>query len=293
MSQAVAHQWTRSRGPHAFPAEITCAGTGDDGRYRLSPLDGSPALQARPALADPRCLSEGDRVLAIEDGDGAVWIIGMIGSPAHAARRIAEHGGASATVEGEGRTLRLVVRDRGGRLLFEHDPASGRSVLHPTRGDLQIAAPEGSIDLRAGRKVRISGAEGVEIETPGAVAMRGGTEQGASTLRVGRESLDLNGDSLRLRVRAAAVAADTTHLSGHRLHCRIARAAMAFDALEVRAKETVHRVKEAFTCVEQLMHLRVGRLWGTVREAFHVKSKSVSVKAEQRVHIDGRSIDLG
>ncbi len=59
----------------------------------------------------------------------------------------------------------LRVTDAQGRLLFEHNAATGTTVIVAPEGDLELRAPAG--------KVRISAAEGLELEA-GAVRARVG-----------------------------------------------------------------------------------------------------------------------
>jgi len=61
--------------------------------------------------------------------------------------------GSSAALERAGAVEVLRVRDGRGRLLFEHRPAEGRSVVH---------APEGDLDFEVGGRVRVRAA-GIEV----------------------------------------------------------------------------------------------------------------------------------
>lgn len=78
-------------------------------------------------------------------------------------RRLVTRAGASVGIaESEGRE-RIEVRDGEGRLVFELDPVTGRTVVTVPRGDLVLQAA-GDVKIAAGGAVRCRGAEGIALE---------------------------------------------------------------------------------------------------------------------------------
>jgi hypothetical protein len=96
--------------------------------------------------------------------------------------------GASARLEpGEGGE-RLVLRDPGGRALFEYRPGDGRCVVHVPRGDLVLRTDEGGIELDSARGLRLGAKEAVTVEAE-EVRLTGGLLE--STFRRARQRIDI------------------------------------------------------------------------------------------------------
>jgi hypothetical protein len=84
--------------------------------------------------------------------------------PAPAApRRLVALGGASVAIALRDGGERIEVRDAQQRLVFELDPATGRTVLSVPTGDLAIRAA-GDVDIQAGGTVRCLGDERVVLQ---------------------------------------------------------------------------------------------------------------------------------
>lgn len=96
--------------------------------------------------------------------------------PAPSERRLVARGGASVAIAQRDGAERIEVRDAQQRLVFELDPATGRTVLSVPAGDLAIRAA-GDVDIHAGGTVRCRGDERVALE--------GGARDRRSTLTLG------------------------------------------------------------------------------------------------------------
>lgn len=128
--------------PASFPAAVVARGTVlrvlSPARLELRTREGlvRGAALAAAGYDDPRI---GDQVLTLTDETGALYVVGVL----QAAR-------AAGEVHGPHQ-----VRDVDGRLLFEHDPATRKSVLHAPAGNLELRADDGTIDLVARDAVRV------------------------------------------------------------------------------------------------------------------------------------------
>jgi hypothetical protein len=97
-------------------------------------------------------------------------------------RRLVSRSGATVEIAEREGAERIEVRDAQSRLVFELDPATGRTVLSVPAGDLAIAAA-GDIDLVAGGQVRCRAAERVSVEA--------GSGEGRSSLVLGSALAEL------------------------------------------------------------------------------------------------------
>lgn len=161
---------------------------------------------------------------------------------------------------------KVTVRDRQGNLLFEHDPETGNNVIYPAAGDLEIAVPDGSLGLSSHERVTIRGREGVDIES---------------------------GENLRVTSPRGAVAIGRTTFKGDVLNSSISRASLLFGRLAIKADRIFSHVREASSKVDELLHMKAGRLWAVVSEALDMRGGKATLKADDRVRIDGKRIDLG
>lgn len=169
---------------------------------------------------------------------------------------------AEAAVVTTGEVAR--VFDRAGRLIFEHDGATGRSVLHAT-GDLEIRADAGRIELSARDGVRIAG-EDVAIEGRASVT---------ATAPVGR--VELREGELRAET-VSTVVQVARHTAG---------------LIETRATRVIARAQEVYREIESLSQTRAGRVRMLVRETFHLMGKRALIKAEDDVKIKAERVHLG
>lgn len=163
--------------------------------------------------------------------------------------------GARAAIErAEAGEERLVVRDQGGRVLFEYvpgAPAEAKCVVHVPAGDLVLRADAGSIELDAR-------------------------------------------DAVRLRARAAVeVEADEVRLRGRLLETTFRRMRQGVDVLELTAGRVVERAVETYREVTELAQLRAGRVRQVAETTFHLVGDRTLVKALKDVKLKGQKIHLG
>jgi hypothetical protein len=180
--------------------------------------------------------------------------------------------GARAAVEraepGEGGGKRLVVRDPGGRVLFEYVPgatAEARCVVHVPAGDLVLRTDAGSIELDAQDAVRLRARAAIEVEA----------------------------DALRARARAAEADLEEVRLRGRLLESTFSRVRQGVDVLELTAGRVVERAVETYREVAELAQLRAGRIRQVAETTFHIMGDRTLVKALQDVKLKGRKIHLG
>lgn len=273
------------------PAEVVWRGESrTELRVRIERDSGT--CPARPALGGDAVPEVGDRVLLAADSHGELWIIAAI-SPTEAKARadqseVREAGGASAAVEAGKRGARIVVRDRGGALVFEYEPETRTTTLHTPDGDLQLDVPEGALSFRAARGVSIDAGDALELNGARGVGLRSGGANGEAETRV-----DMRPERLDVVTRTADVAAGEVRLDASHVITRMEKAVAIYGTLEVTANRIRQRARRILTAVQDLFHLAAARVEADVDDDLRLRSGTATMKARGRVKIDGDSIHLG
>ncbi|HJL20167.1 MAG TPA: DUF3540 domain-containing protein [Sandaracinaceae bacterium LLY-WYZ-13_1] len=250
------------------------------------------AARARLAVAGDYRPRAGDAVLVIGGDDGAHYVIGVLRALREApAARLSAADGSSAVLEdaGDGGEV-LRVRDAGGRLLFEH--GAGCSVVHAPDGDLELSVG-GDLSLRAGGRVRVEGAEALDLESPdGPVRLGSGADAGRSALSLDRERTRLEAGVIEARAETAEARATEARLVAGVLRTAVDRARSRVEVVERTAGRIVERAREVYREVEGLEQTRAGRLRLVASEALQVLGQRTLLKAREHVKIKGDKIYL-
>lgn len=202
------------------------------------------------AVAGTYAARVGDLVLVAEADGGALYVIGVI----RALRAVVD-----APTDGL-----VAVRDRAGRLLFEHDHESGKSVVHAPAGDLELRADHGSVSVVARDAVAVRGDRSIDLATPALTATAARAEGFFGDVRLVARSLRSAVEVVR-------------HTAG---------------VLEVEAQRIVERAKSTYRDVEDLAQTRAGRMRSVVATSFHVLSKKTIIKADEDLKLKGNKIHL-
>lgn len=272
------------------PARIRAVFPG--GRVELAP-DGDDTATVGAQLAavgytDPRA---GDRVLAVTDDFGKLWIVGVIDAPRTALldEALASLGGGE---DGAGATP-VRVHDRHGALLFEYDPASDRAVLHVPSGDLEVSVPQGALRMKA--------RDGVELATDGDVRLRGGrsveleaarAEGPAARIAMQPGELSLIGSVLTVAADRAELLASAIGVKAHLVESHIDRVRNVVKVLDLRAGRIVERAKDVYRETEGLSQTRAGRLRMVAQKTVQIVGEDALLKARDRMKIKGERIHL-
>ena len=221
---------------------------------------------ATPTLGIAEPPAPGARVLVAGEGSDICYVVGLLADPpSDAAERIETGGGASASVVDTTDGQAIAVHDPAGRLVFEYQPDTGRTVVNVPTGDLVLAAPDGDIELVSGQAIRC----------------RSETE------------LDLSAPHLNATAeRGTFLIADTT-FQGVRLATTLEEARLVLGRLHSLVDRSVERVRNAFRTVEKLYQVKAGRMRTVVEDSYSVRGGHASLKADKDVRIDGEKIHLG
>jgi hypothetical protein len=162
----------------------------------------------------------------------------------------------------------LETKDARGRVLFEYDAGTGRAVVRFPGTGLEIQAVDGRVELVCENGLTIRSGGKVEIASPSGVTLA--SEQ--STLSLDPE-----------RIAAGAVAADV----------RVGDAKLACGKLEQSLGRVISWSKAVYQRVEELLHVRAGRMRTEAEGQHLVQADRARIHAEGDVHVQGRSINLG
>jgi hypothetical protein len=159
----------------------------------------------------------------------------------------------------------LEILSAQGELVFSYDPATRVTRLVVPRGDLQLFAVEGNIDLNAGGDIRVRG-------------------EGA---------VDIQGQRLRLGAPRAEITIDTLTYAGRRLRANLGEAKLALDKLRVVADTVRQRARDVYQEITDLAQTRAGRVRTLVEDTYQVKAQDLILDASRDTKIDGEQIYIG
>jgi hypothetical protein len=162
----------------------------------------------------------------------------------------------------------LETRDRSGQLLFEYQPATGRAIVHLPGLGLEFRSVDGRLELVCDRPLTIRSEGTVEIQGERGTNL----SCGPSSLRVGPEALELDAPVARVRVDEARVACGKVEQSLGRV---------------------ITWAKQVYERVEELLHVRAGRIRTEAEQGHLIQASQARVQAEGDVHVQGRTINLG
>ncbi len=203
-------------------------------------------------------------------------------------RELRTRSGHTVELREEDGAERIEVRDADSNLIFQLDPGTGRTVIRVPAGDLALVAPQGHIDLVAGKGVRCAGRESITFRA-------GGAAEGApaSSLYLDEHQAALQGERLEIAGERAGVHVGETTYVGHRLKATLDGAQWAVERLEATVGRLVERAKTVHRSVEGIQRLTAGRVFSLVKGAYQVKAKNASIRTDEEVSIDGEHIYLG
>lgn len=129
----------------SIASEALVTGCDDDGALSLRCVASGVERRARVAMPG-YAPTPGDRVLVVPTGGGALFVVGAVRMSAAPTIRA---GDVTASADG----MELVVRNADGATILRYD-AGHRTLSFEAPGDLELAAPAGTVRIR-GRRVEV------------------------------------------------------------------------------------------------------------------------------------------
>lgn len=266
----------------------------EEGRVGIDVGEGEPR-SASVALS-VGSVALGDRVVVLGNGEldgGGAYVVALLRRADAGAVQTSD--GAVARVESasDGREL-LRVSSPSGAVIFEYDPATGRSVASAGKGELALRSGsklvlhgEAGVEISSGRSVRVRAAESVALERPGADGEVGQRvwldKRGVS---VAGKALFALAEKVESRVGEAKLVYQTVTTTAQ-------TARTVIENVDVRVGRLVERARNVLREVEGLHQLRTGRERTVVRETSHTSAGRVVMTAVEDVKLDGQKIRLG
>lgn len=241
-------------GTTVFPAVV--AGPVVDGHVPVDLGAREPVL-AEAAVRLPQADCRGYRCLLARGADGEHYLIGLLGADATAAAPPTTADGSHAVRVSRSGSDCLEIRDPEGRTLVSHDPVRGLTRVLSVPGDLELAAPAGT--------VRVSGGHGVELSGP--------------TVRITGEDGRFDLRRIRLAARDATLVSDRARITARRIDL----------AVEV----SIQKVRDLYRTVSGLFQSRANRSKILVDKSYEVQAERAYLRAEEEVRVLGRKIHLG
>ena len=201
------------------------------------------------------CPEPGERVLTVDDDGAEIFVIGVLGPPAGVASPVR----VERTVEG----ARLTVEG----------------------GELEIAA----------ERVRIAGAEGVELESERRVAAQvaGGEGEARSKLALEGDAAELSGGVVSARAGRLALLAEEITAAAERADAHLSRLRARVGRSEIDADDIVERARSVIRVSSGLTQIEAGRLRWVSKDSLVALCRRAKLKASAVFAIDGDSIHLG
>ncbi len=260
--------------------------------YRVR-LEGQGEITAHLAMPLSCPLKPGDCVLVAGESPSSGYIIGILNADQPQTISTAE--GAGAHVQGQGADQSIAVHDADNRTVFEYYPASGQSVIRAPEGDLCLAAPNGRIDLAAGKDIHCASAGDVTIRGRQSVCL---AAQGQGDHP--DQTLEMDGDGAKLGVHRMEIAAGQGDISiaraayrGKQFKSTVNRAKLVYGKLEISAQRMWQSSGYLFRQVRHLCQMQAGRMRTLIKGAHHTQSRRTTLIAKEDVRIDGKKINLG
>ncbi|TVP74582.1 MAG: DUF3540 domain-containing protein [Gemmatimonadales bacterium] len=254
-------------------------------------------------LASVSGVRPGSRVLAMEGSDGQVWVLGVLaqgteggdghaGSPATGELRTST--GARATVEDGPEGERLILRDAGDVTLVSHDASTGTTRIHSGGRRLAIDAPEGDLELRAGRTLRLSGQE-VEVTATSSLRLlvREGLMALPNLFRMGRRRTEIRSEGVRVETREMETRTESSVLRAGKVTTRADRICTKTREMEVDAEMSTERLGSFTQVVTGLVRRTAGALRSRISGTWQTRAGRADLRTRETFKVDGERIHLG
>ena len=249
--------------------------------------------RARLAIAGSAYVPRaGDVVLVGLADDRVHYVVGVVRALREAGPSVCASDGTSARLEDDDGVEVLRLRDPAGRVIVEHRPSEGQSVVH-TAGDLAFVA-DGDLDFAAKGAVRLRAGTDLELEGRGDVCIAAsdvdGEEASSFAMRGGRAELKTR--RMGVKLDRADLSLGEANLVVGTLRTVAKRVKQEAELFELQASRLVEKTQEAWRETEGLSQTRAGRMRLVATGAMQVIGEHTLLKAREGVKIKGDKIYL-
>jgi hypothetical protein len=299
-----ATQLNRSQGPGCLGPARVLEVDEEEGLIQVvvhAPADGQGGSRkswATPALPYDGELGWGDTVLVAGEPNSALYVVGVLKAQTRGKVRGKElvlQSGARAEADGPADAERLKVFAADGELIFEHDPASGKSRIGVPSGDLEIVTRNGNIDFISAEGVRFFSKSAIEMKSLEGIqlAASNARQKTLTALNLQPGRVDLRSAELGIWARKGELRVDEAEIQGEKLFGAIASVKLTMKRCETLVGTVIEKAKTAYRTVEELTQLKTGRLRTLVDGVYQLQSQTALLKAKEDFKVDGEQIHLG
>jgi hypothetical protein len=194
--------------------------------------------------------------------------------------------GTSAAVEDGA----IALRDAKGRLLVRF--IDGRAEITAATGDLELAAPNGRVAIKAGTDFVVEAARDVVSTAGRAVELRTQHDD-EPQLRVKRGATQVKTERLEIASQDARFVAGSARVFAHKIATTATEVATNVERYELTANRIVERAVDTFRDATGLLQTRAGRVREIVKGLYSLHSRRTTIASEDETSIDGKKILLG
>lgn len=266
------------------PGVVVDAARPDEDHLQVALPTGGEPVRAELAAPGVGGLRRGERVLVSVTDSGGAYVIGVLGS---GRRRLDTRRGASAEVVTDEDGERVEVRDPEGSLIFRYDPDGGRAELTVPRGSLDVQAPEGDLNLRAGRAVRLTGRT-IDLAATSSIRafVHDAASRVATALRLGHRSARLDAETVRVDSQRAQLQSERIDTEADEIRTTARRIRTTAEVVTQRFGSLCRRVKG-------LVQSRAGRMRTLISGSWRTRAERADLRSRDTFKVDGRKIHLG
>jgi hypothetical protein len=237
---------------------------------------------AQVAIQLTQNLQFGDSVLVAGESLNGFYIIGKIesniGLPI-TKEQLKLKCGARAEVSGSPDNEILKVFSDEGKLIFEYEPSSKKTIIDISDGDLEINARKGNIIFSSSKEIRLISSDKMSKSN--------------SALILSSEKIDINSPGVDVHSQNSCIEIEKMEYTGKQFNGTIKQLKLVMNRLESVTETIIETAKNIYSRVEGLTQLYTGRKRTIVETTYHLKSNRTFMKSEEDFKIKGDKIHLG
>jgi hypothetical protein len=253
---------------------------------------------ARLAIAHHCELEPGQTALVVGQSSDDLYVIGLLSAgktPAKKSSRVVLRNGVSATVVGSPDEEKLELRSKAGDLVIEYYSTTGKTRVNVGTGVLEFVAKDGNIDFSAGKDIRLTSRQGIEMRSVSSIRLVTSNTIGKllCSLALSPGRMKVNSHEVVVEAQKSEVRVAESRWVGKQLTVTVARAKLVAGTLETLANDVMQNAKNIYTHVEGLAQTTTKRMRTIVSSTYHLKSQQTYMKAEEDFKVNADKIHLG
>ena len=280
---------------HIEPALVT--GIYDrEGHVRVRTNGESVDRYARLAVYPRPVLTCGDEVLTMADGDGRMYIIGILTCACDEDRadgRLYLEDGSFAEIDGSGTDERLKVFTKANDLVVDYHAGTNTVKVNTESGNLEFASATGSIAFHAAKDIVLS-ASRVRLDADNDINLQVKAPTGGGpALSMKNHRLQLSSPAMDITSQRARLFFEEVKIAGKSLLGRITDVQFVGRQMESVVDTVIAKAKNVYRTISELSQLKAGRQRTLIENSCHMKARKMILKSETDFKVKADKIHLG